>query len=170
MKCKLYGESKKKNGIHSNKTRQDDELYHYGVKGMKWGVRRDIANKAKVAAALERSEKYYTKQARKNLTKSLKSQTKRINKAKKRGDSPYKEVANDLTDKEKNYINQYVSNTKQAIKMKEYRSHAIKDLSEKDIKQGRRWVYKANVIFGLPFSVARHERERAEKYIRENFS
>ena len=29
---------------------QDGELYHYGVKGMKWGVRRSLGVKARGAA------------------------------------------------------------------------------------------------------------------------
>lgn len=132
---------------------------------MKWGVRRSIANKAKVAAALERSEKYYNKKALKNLNKQLKSQTKRIKKSEKRGES-----SSGMTDKEINYFNKYVSNKKMALAMNAYRSHAIKDLSEKDIEQGRRWVVKATALTGLPFAVNRHERERAEKYIRENFN
>lgn len=142
--------------------KKKDELYHYGVKGMKWGVRRQIANKAKVAATMERSEKYYNKVAKKSLTKQQRLQNKRIRNFLK---DPYSDKFSKMSEKEKKLWDSHLQNKELAAKMKEYRSHTIKDLSEKDINQGRRWIYKANIIFGLPFAVARHERMRAEKYI-----
>lgn len=49
----------------------NQELMHYGVKGMKWGVRRDMGRRARIAADLEKRSEVYTKKARKNLKKNI---------------------------------------------------------------------------------------------------
>lgn len=44
-----------------------NELMHYGVKGMKWGVRRRIGQKARAAADLERKSNTYAKAVNRSL-------------------------------------------------------------------------------------------------------
>lgn len=39
----------------------NQELMHYGVNGMKWGVRRDMGRRARIAADLEKRSEVYTK-------------------------------------------------------------------------------------------------------------
>lgn len=146
----------------------DDELYHYGVKGMKWGVRRALGDKAKIAAGLERREKQYSKAATRHLNRQQKLQTKRL-KLVKNGD----ESAIKMPDKEGREFDKYVAYQKYADKMKKYRNEVVKDLSEKDINQGRKYLNKAMLAgaiavgpLGPGIANAREER-RTSRYIRE---
>lgn len=93
-----------------------DEFYHYGVKGMKWGVRRDLKRKSRKAAR-------------------LKDQT-------------------DDNDKRINRLNRSIAKKQKKIKSYEnanrafnaYRNHLVKNLSEKDIKQGERYVKALDIL------------------------
>lgn len=114
-------------------TRQDDELYHYGVKGMKWGVRRQLGKQAKVAATLERNKKTVDKQIAKT-SEQLKAYG-----GKMMTDQVAKLRANNKS------LKDYSS------KMEHYRNKAIKDLSDKDIQQGRKWLMKAGITSGVLF-------------------
>lgn len=62
--------------VDSNST---DELQHYGVKGMKWGVRRDVelvANRKRNAAVRKAKNSYETGEITKAQYKSAKKQAK----------------------------------------------------------------------------------------------
>lgn len=42
-----------------------NELYHYGVKGMRWGVRREIGNQSREAARIRLKYNKATKRVKK---------------------------------------------------------------------------------------------------------
>lgn len=97
----------------------ENELMHYGVKGMKWGVRRQIKRNSRTAARLRALEKVNDKRI-KRLKKSIAKKQTSIN-----GYEKSKRI------------------------YKKYRNHLIKDISEKDIKQGERYI-KALDIMSYP--------------------
>lgn len=57
-----------------------NELYHHGVKGMKWGVRKDRIRKRIQEHHIKRVSKYRTKLAKK-ATKRAEYETEQANKA-----------------------------------------------------------------------------------------
>lgn len=102
----------------------EQELKHYGVKGMKWGVRRSIGAHSRAAARL----KSYINKSDKQISKLNK---KRENVG--------------LTDKQQKKLN--IANTGNAIAKNLYKEH-VKNLSPKDIKKGERAV-RAMGLFGV---------------------
>jgi hypothetical protein len=107
--------------------KDEDELAHYGVRGMKWGVRKEIGNDAK-AAAIARSRAT-------SLQKQAVKLSSRIDKLKASG----KTANRSLSSRAK-------SVKKEASKYQEIEKVLSKGLSEKDIKQGRRAVKLKSVL------------------------
>ena len=99
-----------------------DELKHYGVKGMKWGVRRALGVRAR-AAAINNS---FIKGADKNIKRME-------NKKAKKG----------LTNRQVKYLEK---NKQLKKKYTDVRNELIKDLSPKDIKRGERAVLARSLL------------------------
>ena len=109
------------NGFSYIAHKEGDELAHYGVKGQKWGVRKEIGKDAKAAAIARGRATSLSKQAKKLLS--------RINKLKTSG----KTANRSLSSKAR-------AMQKEASKYQEVEKVLSKGLSEKDIRQGRRAV------------------------------
>lgn len=141
--------------------KKNDELIHYGVPGMKWGVRRAIGKRAKIAANLERRGNIYQIKANRSINKQQKLQSKRIEQWRNSGEKISK-----MSKKEEKLFDSYVKNQNLANKMNAYRNTAIKDLSQKDIDQGRRHLKFANGPFA-PVTVLAIDEARTDRYIKE---
>lgn len=98
------------------------ELYHYGVKGMKWGVRRDIGTKARAAGVYGRD---------------INIINRRVNRLQK------KRAKKGLTAGQTNRLVNYKNATK-AMTIK--RDTLIKDLSPKDIRRGQNAITARHLI------------------------
>ena len=96
------------------------ELRHYGVPGMKWGVRRQIARQARDYASQER----LSRDEEKAISKLQKKADRRAAKGK------------DISK-----IKQQLASGKAALSgRKAYMKTLVKGISKKDIEQGRRYV------------------------------
>lgn len=108
-------------------------IYHYGVKGMKWGVRRSLGVKARGAAV------YRT---------LIKTQQKAVDRLEK------KRETKGLTDRQQRNLDR---GKKVVAEWTETRNKLIKDLSEKDIKRGQRAVltyYSLGSMSGAAMAVS----------------
>lgn len=110
----------------------DYELYHYGVPGMKWGVRRAIGKQARAYA-----RGYYA-------DKSLVKKTVKINKKISKATQKYGESSNkvDRLKVKRSKINKARAGIKSMMKQN------VKGLSKKDIEKGKR-DYKTRQALAL---------------------
>ena len=146
----------------------DDELMHYGVLGMKWGVHRstgynqqkeqrradkalkkDMRDRSRTAANLERQAKYYDSKSSKALSKAIKYDNKITKELEKH---PYKSTDKEprkvakLSNKLKKANAEHDNNRAAYERMNEYRNVAVKGLSEKQIQKGRNYINKAAAL------------------------
>lgn len=155
----------------------NDELMHYGVKGQKWGVRKQIGQKAKIAANLERRSNAYANSANRALKKQQKLQNKRLDKHNALSDYGQIELANSkygsMSKKEQKLFERYANHSKIANTMWSARNIAIKDLSQKDIDKGRKYITKARLTgyaIGGPIgqiAVDSYDKKRADKFVED---
>lgn len=130
-----------------------DELYHHGIKGQKWGVRRyqnadgtlTTAGKkryARIGATLEARGAAYEVRANRAINKQQKLQSKRIDEWKRSGGTKGIE----MPEREGKFFDAYLNNKKMSDKMYEIRNTAVKDLSYEEIQRGRKYVAASPLI------------------------
>lgn len=107
-------------------TLSPEELAHYGVLGMKWGIRKDIGKEARSAARLELGSK--------KLGRKISNVEKKIGKKLEKG----KDITKVKVSLKK------LNATKKRVDALLQKKHS--QLSEKDIKQGRRAVTTMKIM------------------------
>lgn len=110
-----------------------NELTHYGVKGIKWGVRRSIAKRSRKAAKLERkaSQKY----ERERTYESRATKANNPNRAAKN-----KQKAKNVRAERKT--------------IEKERDKLVTGISKKDIDQGRRYLTRRDSLIYTPLGGA----------------
>lgn len=105
-------------------TYETNYLAHYGVKGMKWKVRRDIAQRSRTSARIDRE--------RAKLEKKISKYTKKVNGLKNKKKPNQKKI--------RNYSVKLDKHKKKSERLKNIQKKLVRGLSEKDIKQGKKQV------------------------------
>lgn len=144
----------------------DSQLYHYGVKGMKWGVRRarfkqakDAARKERLAISEELRAKMNERKADKIIRKyerAMAKADKKYQKAKANGKKNVDKLAGKvqnpfsyehhvrLTKKMDKAYDQADKARKNSERLRKEVKTLTKDLSEREINAGRAWVNGGN--------------------------
>lgn len=120
----------------------DEELYHYGVKGMKWGVRRDyrvLANRRRNTAYRQAKDDYDSGK----ITKAEKKQR-------------YKDARQAKKDVHSEMKNRYrnASKSERAELNRQIKSQTVKEVPHRSIKKGATTVNKLLTGYTIGANVA----------------
>ena len=128
-----------------------EELMHYGVKGMKWGVRKARNSRARDAARLKRMSNKLDKSAAKSENKyqNNKQRIKEANRDFELGRISEKK-RDRIETKNTKKANKNAINSKDLEKvskvLKANRELLIKDLSQEEVKRGEKYVAVSEVL------------------------
>lgn len=127
-------------------------LAHYGVKGMKWGVRRDIAKRSKMGARIGRAADVYDRVASKLEEKEAYRKNLGLGSDKKRAQkiARYKSLS-------KNY--------------RKAQKKLYSNISESDINRGKKAIKRSEVLNAILYgglvggSIEVYKEHKARKYV-----
>ena len=120
-----------------------DELAHYGVKGQKWGVRREIARDARGAATAVRNSRINARLASKF---ERMGSSKFLTKNKRGTGKTVKGIKGRMS---KALLSMSKRRAISADKFEKIQKTLSKGLSKADIAQGENYMRKSAVVYGL---------------------